>query len=390
MRIGIVIEIFYPIINGVLTSSVNLAHNLMDQGHEVVFIASSWSRSTVTLIDGRIPVRYAPAHTSWAYPGLRNVLPWSRFMKAMMRRERLDLLHITGLWLLTRAAVRSACALKLPVVHTFHTMLHEPTYILYFFKLNCLVPLIRVIAWRYYGLFVRHCTINTGPSRMVVRQLQRHFPRSEVRYVSNGVDLSTFDAPQNRRDFRKRYPAHTDRTLIFVGRLGDEKSVDQLIDAAARVTPHHPDFRLFIVGDGPKRSAYEVQARRLGLQRHVVFIGRVPHGDLLTSGLLHYSRAFVTASITENQPMTVIEAICCGVPSIVADIRGITELVEHNGITFRAGDVADLADAMIRMITDDALHAACSLACEGMRRRYDGREVAQRFIRIYHDALARG
>lgn len=389
MRIGIVIEIFYPTINGVLTSSVNLAHNLMDQGHEVVIIASSWRQSTVTMIDDRIPVRYVPAYTSWVYPGLRNTLPWSRFMKAMVRRERLDLIHITGPWLLTRAAVRAAGELNLPIVHTFHTMLHEPTYIVYMFKTKYLVPLIRAIAWRYYSLFVRHVAINTGPSRMVVHQLQRHFPRSDVRYVSNGVDLSSFDAPQSRRDFKKQYPEHTAATLLFVGRLGDEKSVDQLIDAAALVAPEHPDFRLFIVGDGPGRAAYEAQVRHLGLQQQVILVGRVPHRDLLTSGLLHYSRAFVTASTTENQPMTVIEATCCGIPSIVADVRGITELVEHNGITFVADDVADLAAAMKRMIGDDALHAACSLACEGMRRRYDGAAVARQFAEIYQDALTR-
>jgi glycosyltransferase involved in cell wall biosynthesis len=116
-------------------------------------------------------------------------------------------------------------------------------------------------------------------------------------------------------------------------------------------------------------------------------LGRVPYTELIASGLIHHSLAFVTASTTENQPMTVIESICCGVPTIVPDVPGITELVENNGLRFDPHNVESLADAMVRFLRDRSLRAECVAATAPMIERFDGRNVAARFEETYRDAL---
>lgn len=387
MKVAIVFEIFYPTVNGIITSSVNLAENLMDQGHEVVFFAPARSEYDEALVNDRIPVRYFRSWYNWAYPGMRNVLPWNRSVEVALRREGVDVVHITGPWLLTWATIRAAGRLGIPVVHTFHTMLHEPSYIIYMFRTPLLVPLIQAIAWSYYGLYVRRSKVNTGPSRMVCGQLEEHFPQADVRFVSNGVDVDRFRTHATVEELRERFPQHNDRTFIFVGRLGQEKSVDELIDAMALVAERDPVARLLIVGDGPSARRYQAQVHRLGLSSRVFLLGRIPHADLLASGLIHHSLAFVTASTTENQPMTVIESICCNVPAIVPDVPGITELVEDNGIRFVPHDVESLADAIVQLSTDSARRQRCVDATDAMIERFDGRNVAQQFVEVYRDAL---
>lgn len=379
-------EIFYPTVNGVITSSMNLAENLVAQGHEVIFIAPRWSAFTEPTVGSGIPVRYVPSVEAFVYPGMRNVLPWSRVTEAILRRHRIDVVHITGPWLLTRSVMRAAERIGIPVVHTFHTMLHEPSYILYAVKSPILVPLIRAIAWRYYRRFVHGAVINTGPSRMVVNAIQRHFPESDCRFVSNGVDVSRFETYQPLDALRRAYPEHNDTTFLFVGRLGEEKSVGELIDAAAIAVREVPEFRLFIAGDGPGRRMYERQVSRLGLGRVVRFLGRLPHPDLLASGLIHHARAFVTASTTENQPMTVIEAICCGVPAIVPNVPGIRELVRDNGLLAAPHDPRSLAEAMVTLARDATARERCAAAARARAAMYDGRTVAARFLEVYHDA----
>ncbi|MFW5694819.1 MAG: glycosyltransferase [Alkalispirochaeta sp.] len=390
MKIAIVFEIFYPTVNGIITSSVNLAENLIDQGHEVVFYAPAWKVYDEPVINGRIPVRYFKSWYNWGYPGMRSVLPWNRSVEVALRREGVDVVHITGPWLLTWATIRAAGNLGIPVVHTFHTMLHEPSYIRYMFRTSLMVPVIQAIVWSYYGLYVRRARINTAPSMMACNQLRAHFPDADVRFISNGVDVDRFKTYASLEELRSRYPYHNDHTFIFVGRLGQEKSVDELIDAMALVVERDPEARLLIVGDGPFRRRYQAHIHHRGLSKYVIMLGRVPYTELIASGLIHHSLAFVTASTTENQPMTVIEAICCGVPTIVPDVPGITELVEDNGLRFNPHNVESLAEAMLRFVRERELREVCAAATGPMVDRFDGRNVAARFEQTYRDALEAG
>lgn len=384
MKIAFVFEIFFPTVNGVITSTLNLARNLTEMGHEVLLIAPRWKEYREPRVEG-LPVRYITSTANWVYPGMRTVLPWNRTVAAILEREGVDILHVTGPWLLTWAAMRGARRLGIPVVHTFHTLLHEPSYIIYLVRLRVLVPLVRGLAWSYFELYIRRSDVITGPSRMVCTQLERHFPDADVRFVSNGVDVARFDTFASRRELRSRFPNHNDRTFLFVGRLGEEKSVHELIEAMTIVVGRNEEAQLFIVGDGPSRHHYAAQIHRLGLGRRVFLLGRIPHGELLASGLIHHSLAFVTASTTENQPMTVIEAISCGIPAIVPDVPGITELVEANGLRFRAHDPAALAETMLRLADDPELHRRCVSASREMKDRFDGRNVAKEFETIYHE-----
>jgi glycosyltransferase involved in cell wall biosynthesis len=389
MTIAFAFEIFYPTVNGVITSSVNLAENLIARGHRVVFIAPKTKEFQKPLIHDVIPVYYIDSSESMIYPGMRASLPWSRHVITVLKKEEVDVVHITGPWLLCAAAIRGARKLDLPIVHTFHTMLHEPTYIKYFAKFNLLVPVFQAIAWEYFKPYIRRSDVMTGPSKYACEELREHYPGADIRHISNGVDISRFESYAGFEETRRNYPPYNNRSFLFVGRLGAEKSVDQLVSAMHHVVGQLPDARLFIVGAGPGQERFENQARRLKLRKHVHFLGRIPHEELLESGLIQHARAFVTASVTENQPMTVIEAICCGVPIVVADVPGIRELLDGNGLLFPRGDVESLAANMVRIGSDDGLYGEFRSRSFAFRDRFDGRNVAKEFEGVYRELIRR-
>ncbi len=390
MKVAIVFEIFYPIINGIITSSVNLSRNLIEQGHEVVFIAPETDEFSEPYVeDGRIPVYYIQSSRNWAYPGMRNVLPWNKRVQIILRQERVDVVHITGPFLLTWAAMRGARNLSLPVVHTFHTMLFHKTYIIYMFKYHFLVPFLQDIAWHYFALFVRRSIINTAPTVYVTERLKQQFPKADVRHITNGVDVEQFTDAPPVEELQERYPMHNEKTILFVGRLGDEKSVDELIRAMPLVLREVPDARLLLVGDGPGADSYKRLTKELELEQSVVFLGRIPHDQLIKSGLVQHSRLFATASTTETQGITVIEAILCDVPVVVPDVPGITELVEGNGLRFRAHDISGLAAQIVRLLTDDELHQRCAAGSNELKSRFDGRQVTREFVAVYSEAVKR-
>jgi len=368
------------------------------QGHEVVFFAPETGEYQEPFISGSIPVYYIRSVRSNTYPGMRYVLPWNRQVLAAFRREKIDLLHMTGPWFLTMACIVAARKHRVPIIHTFHTMVHESDYLLYMVRSRALVPAIREIGWVFYGWFIRRCAAHTAPSRMACRTLDRQFPGADTRFISNGVDLDRFARCASRQELMQRYPWYSDRTIIYVGRMGQEKSVGDLLEAMALLV--HDEIeeiaedgantgRPVKAGDRQGINLVLVHARRLRLGDRVRFLGRIPHEELLASGLIHHARAFVTASTTENQPMTVIEAICCGIPAIVPEVPGIDELVKDNGLRFPAHDEHALARAILRLCTDDELHDRCVAATDQERQRFDGRVVARQYLQLYREVCER-
>lgn len=386
MTVAFVFEIFYPVVNGIVTSTHTLAQHLLQRGHRVIYLAPRWKESTIRELDG-VPVYYVSSYETFVYPGMRNVVPWSRQVRAILQREAVDIVHSTGPWLLNWAALRAARKTNRVTVQTFHTMLQEPSYIRYFTHSDALVPVLRAIAWKYFGLYMRRSDAVTGPSRHVQEELSRHYPGVPIHHIPNGIDTAAYLPVPDPAETRRRYPMFNDRTVVFVGRLGPEKSVDRLINGISLAMREDPELRLLLIGDGPGRSAYEQQVRELRRDQRIFFIGRVPPAELQRSGLLHHALANVTASTTESFGMTVIEAMAAGTLSIVPAVPGISELTEGTGLTFDRDHLDDLAAQVLRVARDSALRAELEHACRQRSGDFDGQRIADQFEDLYSQAL---
>lgn len=385
MTIAFVCEIFLPIVNGVVTTTIDLAENLKKRGHKVLFIVPSWSAFQEPEIHG-VPIHYVPSIPTHMYPGIRFVSPWNTYVSRIVKQEHVDIMHITGPWLLSWSAIKAAHTHNIPLIHTFHTLIYEDNYLYYGLHCKPLIPLLRVIVWKYIGLFVNRSDVMTAPSQHACNTLQAHFPDTRVEHIRNGIDLSEFETFHNYETLKQKYPQFNHKTFIFVGRLGEEKSVSVLIEAFRKAYLKDSELRLFIIGDGPSRHDYERTVEEQNLHSAVNFLGRLPHDELLHSGLYQHARALVTASTTENQPITVIEAIACKTPIIIPNVEGIKELLFKNGRAFPAGDTDAFADEILEMAHNDELFHSCTRESETLRQEFDGNNVAEQFEQLYESA----
>ena len=126
-----------------------------------------------------------------------------------------------------------------------------------------------------------------------------------------------------------------------MGRTSYEKDIDQALAAFNIARREIPDATFMIVGDGPERKKLEHLARTLGCADKAIFTG-MRHGEELPS-MLQANDIFLTASRSENMPISIIEAMSCGLPVASVRAKGIPEIVHHgkNGL-LAAPDRPDL------------------------------------------------
>lgn len=200
----------------------------------------------------------------------------------------------------------------------------------------------------------------------------------QIAVLYNGLDLDAFP---------ERSLSSAPRRVLTVAGLRPIKGIDVLIEAAAEVVQHIPDARFTIVGDGPDREVLEAQARRLGLEPHVEFLG---HRDEIPS-LLAATDLFVLPSRSEAFPNALLEAMAAGLPAIATAVGGVLEVVEDDrtGVLVEPEKPAVLARALIGLMRDRDRAARLGRAARAaMRERYSLRSMVQRLEDLYTTAFA--
>jgi glycosyltransferase involved in cell wall biosynthesis len=197
-----------------------------------------------------------------------------------------------------------------------------------------------------------------------------------IRVIPNGIDLERFPAlPRSGRI----------RQIVTVANLRPEKCHDVLLDAFARVVsaPGGPrELSLRIVGDGPLRRSLEGQARALGIDERVSFLG---HRDDVTD-LLASSDLFILPSRSEAFPNSAMEAMAAGLPVIASAVGGLLDLIEdgRNGLLVPACDVAALATTIERLMAQPTLAVALGASARRhVRERYSFDRMIAGFEHLY-------
>ncbi|MBX3357080.1 MAG: glycosyltransferase family 4 protein [Phycisphaeraceae bacterium] len=235
----------------------------------------------------------------------------------------------------------------------------------------------------------------TAPCRDVLEQTRRKYrlalPHAEV------IPYPKTLAPD---EHRWSPDVSEPDTILFVGRFDNHKAGDVVIDAFNLVRGQRPGARLTFVG--PDRGVTDEKGRRWSIQEFLAdrFPGGAEESGVSILGLqppaaiapLRRRHAVtVIASRYENFAYTALEAISAGSPTVITNVGGLPEIIEHerNGLVARPGDAADLADRIVRMLTDAALSARLARqAAADCEARYHPRVVAQATVDYYNKVLS--
>lgn len=307
MKILITSDWYAPAVNGVVTSVQNLQRELIQRGHEVRILTLSPNRHSSSQ-DGI--TRLGSIGVGRIYPGarLRTVLA-GKWIRELVEWGP-DIVHSQCEFSTFFLARRIAEELNIPLIHTYHTVYEDYTH--YF------SPSVR-LGRRAVVLFTRWITAQTdcviAPTGKVRLLLEGYGVEPPVCVVPSGIDLRRFQQPQNHADtveMRKKLGIPENWTvLVCVGRLAEEKNIDELLRLRAAMGQR--PVSLLLVGDGPYRPQLEQQAAELGLHApDVIFAGMVKPDQV--ADWYRLGDLFVSASSSETQGLTYIEALAAGVP----------------------------------------------------------------------------
>jgi glycosyltransferase involved in cell wall biosynthesis len=190
---------------------------------------------------------------------------------------------------------------------------------------------------------------------------------------ARGVPAAKIFSPPNLYDPADYAPdpaVPKDIDVLFVGNLVAVKRLERLLEAVALLSARRPDLRVSLVGDGVLRRELEEKARSLGVSGHVRFEGARPFEEVVR--WLRRARLLVMTSEMEGLPQAMIEAMSCGVPVVIAETGDVATLARHgeNAWIVPEATAAAFAEAIDRLLGDDALYARLVEGCLALRDRF--------------------
>jgi len=380
MKILLTTDTFYPMVNGVVISTHNLYKELKFMGHEVKIL--TLSADGKERIDGDI--FYLKSFNLRLYPGAKVKRFFNTEILQQILKWKPDIIHSQTEFSTMIDAKFIARILKVPHIHTYHTMYED--YLDYVFNGKVINP-------KAMGLFIR-LLLNSmeaviAPTNKVKTALLNYGVKRDIHIIPTGIDLKKFQISMTEEEKaalkNKCNIAKKDKILLYLGRIAQEKNIEEIIDAYSNLSNEIDNLKLLIVGGGPYLENLKELSSVKTLKDKIIFTGMVKPEEVYK--YYKISDAFVTASTSETQGLTYIEALSCGLPVICRYdpcIEGVVESYK-NGLVYKTSE--EFEGALKKLFTDETLRLKMAKNSESSSEKFSSRTFARRVELLYAEIL---
>ena len=390
MRVGIFTESYPPLVNGVSTSILMLEHALTKLGHEVFIITVSDNKKDYVLENNGHILRLPSVNLANCYDyKMTSVYP----IKAvnMIKKMNLDVIHSNVEFTVGIFARVVSEQLSIPLVHTYHTNWEDYTH--YITKNKKILDDICKKLLKYLVVFFEDKTVTEliVPSNKIYNLFKDKYKFTKnIHIIQTGIETSKFYKENfNQKDInslkKKLGIKKKDFVVMTVSRLAKEKSVDRIINNHKELVKKYSNMKLLIVGDGPDIDKLKDEAKSLGVSDSVIFTGKVPLNDIP----IYYQlgNVFVTASKSETQGLTVVEAISSSLPVVaVKDDSFVNSVIEDfNGFVFT--DDEKYINSISKLYEDKELYNRLSNQSRLLSEDFSSEYFALKVLKVYETAI---
>ncbi|MGL5540864.1 MAG: glycosyltransferase [Erysipelotrichaceae bacterium] len=384
MRIGIFTDTYLPDINGVVTSITTLQYALEAAGHEVFVITNHKALLSMER-EGNV-LRMPGVELKWLYGYILST-PFHLKAKEEVRKMELDVIHVHtefGVGMFGRLVGKS---LGIPVVTTYHTMYEDYTHYINFFDFDEVEKFTKKIATSFSKYFSEHAQAVIAPSLKTKDTLLKYGVTTPIFVIPTGLNLDRFRKENIDRailDVRAQSLGirEEDFVVSFIGRIAPEKSILDVMEGFALAAKNQEHFKLLIVGGGPQLDELKHAAKAMGIASKVVFTDKVANNQI--PYYYHLSDVFVSASLTETQGMTYIEALASGRCVMARNDEVVKDLLSegYNGYLFDT--TQELAEKLVNYAQMDSAskQTLCEHAIQSVTS-YDAKTFADHVKAVY-------
>jgi 1,2-diacylglycerol 3-alpha-glucosyltransferase len=388
MRIGLFSDTYSPDINGVVSSIVTLQNALENLGHDVFVVTNQPKIFTTTLENNILRLPGIELKSMYGY-----TMSSPLHLRALKQIEemKLDIIHVHtefGIGLFARIVSKR---LIIPLVSTYHTTYEDYTHYINPLHMKSVERLARRSVSKLSKLYGSSCQAMISPSEKTKEMLLGYGITREIYVIPTGLNLSRFDKkntnPAMVKSLRAKYGISEETfVILYVGRLAKEKSIDYVIDGFNELDLAHQDIKLMIVGGGPDEEGLVHLVKTLKIEDKVIFTGKIP--SLEVPAYYHASDAFVSASLTETQGMTFIEALAAECPLFARPDDVLTELVIEDKTGYYFKSTHEFASKVMHHLskTKKQREEMC-IAAKAQVRIYDDREFGKAVENVYQTTI---
>lgn len=387
MRIGIFTETYTPYVSGLVTSELMLKNALEKKGHEV-YVVTANLQSFRYEYDEKERVLRIPGIPTGIYDSrLTSIYPIQAVNK--IKSWDLDVIHSQTEFAIGTFARIFAKQYNIPIVHTYHTMYED--YVHYITKGHfnrSSKKIVEYLTKFYCDKTITELIVPTKKAYDLFKE--KYNVERNIHIIPTGIEVERFYKEninlKKIAELRKKYGlTRKDFIGIFVGRIAEEKNIPFLINVTQQIIKNKPNFKLLIIGDGPDKENYENLVKDKKCQKNIIFTGKVPWDDIPVYYQL--GDIFLSASTTETQGLTIIEAMAASLPSLCINDESFQNTVidDLNGYLFN--DEEECRQCILKIMQDKKLLNSLQRGARTSAEKHSSKYFAEQVLDVYQKAI---
>ena len=381
MKILITTDLYTVTTNGVVTSVKNLYDELAAHGHDVRILTLSGNRHSHK--EGYVYyIRSLPLGA--VYPDVRMPTSYRHRLIRELIAWKPDIIHSQCEFFTFQFARRISRKTGAPIVHTYHTLYEQ--YVPYLFpskRLGCRA--VRVMSRKR----LKKVNRVIAPTRKVEARLKDYGLKNPISIVPSGISLEQHKqqlSKERRRAQRRILGIREDQiVLVNLGRLGTEKNLDELVRFFSKAARKDDRLVFLIVGDGPAKKQLEQLASQLEIDTQVIFTGMVDPKTV--QDYYQLGDLFVSASTSETQGLTYIEACANGLPLLCRQDPCLDEVLIPGGNGYSYSTEEEFLEALQKIAADAPWREAAAAKSKEIALTFDKSRFGETVEAIYSDIL---
>lgn len=371
MKIAILTQVYKPVVNGVVRSIENFSKGLRELGEEVFIITPNYrgykdKESNVYRWKYSMPLK----------KGYYLQFPVSKKIGGILKEA--DIIHTQHPFVSGQIGWIKGHLHQIPLVFTYHTMYEDYSY---YFPIIGEEKFFKKGLMKFVLMYCNKCDCIIAPSEHIKKTLIERGVKARIEVVPSGVDLKQFENADGSK-IRKKYGL-VGMVALYLGRVAKEKNLDFLIDAFDEVFKAKKDVTLLIAGSGDSEEFRKNIKKEFA--NRVIFAGEIASKDVP----LYYAAAdiFVSASATETQGLTYVEAQASGLPVVVMSCIGSKDIINNGEDGFIVKTKKGLSKKVIFLLENKKIRAGMGIKAKKNSQKFSIEITSKRLLGVYKSLL---